>query len=134
LPLAAPEIEAGRLSGSWYDPSHNGEGYVLEVLADRRVLVCWFSFDPEGARRWFFGTGEVVGDSLVFGQMHTTAGAAFGAGFDPNDMDLLPWGSLELELGCSAGTARFEPTESGFPAGELDLVRLSRLLGLQCED
>jgi hypothetical protein len=134
LPLAAPEIEAGRLSGSWYDPSHNGEGYVLEVLADRRALVYWFSFDSEGARRWFFGTGEVIGDSLVFDQMYTTAGAAFGGGFDPDDVKVEPWGALELELGCTAGTARFQPTEAGFPTGELDLVRLSRLLGLQCAD
>ena len=134
LPLGTPEIPAGRLSGSWYDPAHDGEGYVLEVLADRRVLVYWFSFDPEGARRWFFGTGEVIGESLVFDRMHTTGGPVFGADFDPGDLDVSDWGSLELELGCSSGTARFEPSEAGFPAGQLSLVRLSRLLGLECPD
>ena len=50
-PLLPPETPAGRLSGSWYDPSHSGEGYVLEVLTDGRALVYWFSFDGEGKRR-----------------------------------------------------------------------------------
>ena len=45
-PQAAPEAAA--MSGSWYDPTHSGEGYVLEVLADQRALVYWFSFDAEG--------------------------------------------------------------------------------------
>jgi hypothetical protein len=133
-PVAAPELEAGRLSGSWYDPSHSGEGYVLEVLADQRALVYWFSFDGAGARRWFFGTGAIDGGRLVFDDLYTTAGARFGAGFDPDDVALQDWGALVLDLDCAGGAARFEPTENGFPAGELSLVRLSRLLGLECGD
>lgn len=133
-PQAAPEIEAGRLSGSWYDPSHDGEGYVLEVLADRRALVYWFSFDPDGARRWFYGTGEVRGNRLVFDQMLTTSGAGFGPAFAPADVVLQAWGALELELDCTSGVARFQPVEDGFTEGQLNLVRLSRPLGLECGD
>jgi len=133
-PVAAPALEAGRLSGSWYDPSHSGEGYVLEVLADQRALVYWFSFDGAGARRWFFGTGAIENNKLMFAPLYTTAGARFGAGFDPDDVALQEWGTLELNLDCSAGTARFEPTENGFPAGELNLDRLTRLQGLECGD
>lgn len=132
-PLQGPLLEAGRLSGSWFDPSHNGEGYVLEVLADQRALVYWFSFDAESRRRWFFGTGEIDGGTLVFDEMFTTAGARFGAAFDPGAVELKPWGKLELELGCEDGTARFEPVEAGFPAGQLQLERLTRLAGLTCD-
>lgn len=128
-----PEIPAGQLSGSWYDPSHAGEGYVLEVLIDRSALVYWFSFDPEGNRRWFFGTGEIQEDKLVFNQMLTTRGAIFGDGFDPESVVVDPWGTLELELVCDIGTAAFEPTEAGFPDGTLDLTRLTYLSGLSCE-
>jgi hypothetical protein len=133
MQIGAPEVPAGRLSGSWYDPSHSGEGYVLEVLADMRALVYWFSFDAQGARRWFFGTGQIDGDRLVFDELFTTTGGVFGPGFDPEAVTVAPWGSLELDLTCSAGTARFTPTEAGFPAGTLALVRLSRLVGLDCE-
>jgi hypothetical protein len=128
-----PEIPAGQLSGSWYDPGHAGEGYVLEVLVDSSALVYWFSFDPEGNRRWFFGIGEIQEGKLVFNQMRTTRGGVFGDGFDPESVEVDPWGTLELELACDTGTAAFEPTEEGFPAGALDLTRLTYLSGLSCE-
>ncbi|RPH98169.1 MAG: hypothetical protein EHM68_05585 [Lysobacterales bacterium] len=134
MQMGAPEVPAGRFSGSWYDPAHSGEGYVLEVLADMRALVYWFSFDAQGARRWFFGTGLIDGDRLVFDELHTTAGGVFGPDFDPAAVTLAPWGSLELDLTCAAGTARFTPTEAGFPAGTLDLVRLTQPGGRDCVD
>jgi hypothetical protein len=131
-PSFPPEIEAGQLSGSWYDPSHDGEGFVLEVLTDRRVLVYWFSYDPQGNRRWFFGVGDVANGKLVFDQMYTSYGGIFGAEFDPDQVELETWGSLELELLCDSGVARFTPTESGFPSGTLNLSRLTYLQGLSC--
>lgn len=127
-----PPHEASRFSGSWYDPTHSGEGYVLQVLDDLRALVYWFSYGPDGARRWFFGTGVVEDERLVFDEMYTTTGGIFGDAFDPGTVELEPWGTLELELGCASGSARFVPTEDGFPAGELDLVRLTVLDGLDC--
>jgi hypothetical protein len=127
-----PPPEAAGLSGSWYDPTHTGEGYVLQLLDDLRAVVYWFSYGPDGARRWFFGNGSVDGGQLVFEQMLTTMGGVFGAGFDPTAVQLEPWGSLELDLTCETGTARFTPTEAGFPAGELDLVRLTVPDGIDC--
>jgi hypothetical protein len=132
-PCLPPVLEVANRSGSWYDPGHSGEGYALEVLADMRALVYWFSFDGQGQRRWFFGTGEIEGNSLVFEEMLTTRGAAFGSAFDPEDVTLSPWGSLRLDLGCDEGTASFEPVEAGFPPGTLDLVHLTRLDGLHCD-
>ena len=131
-PDAAAQPTAA-LSGSWYDPGHSGEGYALEILADGRTLVYWFSFDTSGQRRWFYGVGAMEDGRVVFDTLHTTGGARFGAEFNPLDVTLTDWGSLELELGCDAGTARFEPTESGFSPGQLDLVRLTLLDGLGCD-
>jgi hypothetical protein len=127
-----PEVPEGQLSGSWFDETHAGEGYALEVLADGRALVYWFSFDMNGKRRWFFGVGAIESGKLVFDDMLTTSGPIFGALFDPADFNELPWGSLELELQCDGGTASFDPSESGFPDGELNLQRLSVLDGLGC--
>jgi hypothetical protein len=129
----APAQPAAALSGSWYDPDHSGEGYVLEVLADGRNLVYWFSFDADGARRWFFGVGAMQDGRMVFDTLHTTGGARFGADFDSRDVTLSDWGSLELDLGCDGGTAHFEPIEDGFAPGRLDLVRLTVLDGLECD-
>jgi hypothetical protein len=129
-----PELPEGRLSGSWYDPARAGEGFTLEVLADGRALVYWFGYDTAGARRWFFGVGGIDDDGrLVFPEMLTTASGVFGAGFDPAEVEVLPWGTLELELDCAAGTASFVPSEPGFPAGELQLERLTALATLGCD-
>lgn len=132
IPETIPVPDSALLSGSWYDPSHSGEGYVLQMLNNGQALVYWFSYDPEGNRRWFFGIGDMVEQRLIFNDMRTASGAMFGDGFDPEAVELAPWGSLELELGCDTGTARFQPAEEGFPAGELDLVRLTALDGLAC--
>lgn len=129
-----PEQPEGRLSGSWFDPAHAGEGFAVEVLFDGRVLVYWFGFDPAGARRWFFGVGFVEDGRLVFPDMLTTEGGMFGSGFDPATVREQPWGELELELDCAGGTARFTPTEPGFPVGELQVVRLTHVAGLGCAD
>jgi len=131
--IQPPILEAARLSGSWYDPSHSGEGYALEVLSNQQVLVTWFSFDMQGKRRWFFGTGEIAGSKLVFDEMFTTLGGVFGPGFDPEAVELNPWGRLELELDCEHGTARFDPVEEDFPAGTLNLARLTVLDGFSCD-
>jgi hypothetical protein len=130
--IVPPILEQALLSGSWYDPSHSGEGYTLEVLRDQRLLVYWFGFGPDGHRRWFFGIGSINGAVLAFPDMLTTRGPTFGPDFDPADVEELPWGSLELEISCEGGEARFTPTEAGFPAGTLDVTRLSSLSGLEC--
>lgn len=131
-PMLPPVLQEALLSGSWYDPSHNGEGYTLEVLVDQRLLVYWFGFGPDGHRRWFFGIGEINGDVLDFPDMLTTRGGVFGPDFDPNEVDVQPWGSLELEMGCEGGEARFTPSEAGFDPGTLDIIQLSSLDGLGC--
>ena len=69
----------------------------------------------------------------MFSGMMTTRGGIFGDGFDPESVEVAPWGKLELGLLCDSGTAVFEPTEQGFPAGTLELMRLTYLGGLSCD-
>ena len=126
-----PTSVAG-FSGSWYDPSHRGEGYNIEILADGRPVVYWFSYDKEGNRRWFFGVGEVRDGKLVFDQMFTTKGGIFGENFDPTLVETPPWGTLVLDLDCNTGTATYTASEEGFDSGVLNIQRLTTLDGLAC--
>ncbi len=131
-PRMQPVTEAALLSGSWYDPSHAGEGYNVEVLEDSRVIVYWFSYDPEGKRRWFFGLGEIRNGKLAFDEMFTTSGGIFGPDFDPATVELKPWGSLELDLTCKGGTATYSSTEEGFGSGTLNVERITNIDTLPC--
>jgi len=132
-PSLPPELPQGRLSGSWYDPSHDGEGYNVEVLNNGQAVVYWFSYDPAGRRRWFFGLGEIRGTTLVFDDMLTSRGAIFGPDFDPASVELAPWGRLELDLDCNVGTATYASTEPGFGSGVLNVKRVTRIDTLDCE-
>jgi len=133
-PSLPPEIDEGWLSGSWYDPSHDGEGFVLEILTNQNAVVYWFSYDQEGNRRWFFGIGEIQGSQLVFNEMFSIDGGIFGDDIVPDPVEYDHWGTLELDLQCESGIAGFTPIEMNFPAGTLDVIRLSFLEGLNCDN
>lgn len=122
-----------QLSGSWYDPDHDGEGYTVEVLENGQVLVYWFSFDPEGKRRWFFGLGEINHGKMVFDNMLTTQGGRFGNNFKPAEVVRSHWGKLEIDVTCDGGTASYESVDGAFGTGTLTLQRLSTLWQLECQ-
>ena len=130
---SSPVAGAGAgLSGSWYDPSHSGEGYVLEMLSTGGAIVYWFSYDAQGKRRWFFGTGEMRNGDLVFSNLLTTRGPRFGAAYNSADLMVSPWGSLTLDIDCNAGRSTYNSSVAGFGSGGLQLSRLTRIAGLDC--
>jgi hypothetical protein len=131
-PRAAPDREEARYSGSWYDRTHAGEGFTVQVLDDGTILVYWFSFGPDGQRRWFFGAGEIADGKLRVDNMMTTRGGIFGAPFDPAAVEEVSWGSLELEVSCDGGTATYASSEAGFGSGQLNIVKLTSMDGLEC--
>ena len=133
FPRLGPIREEAPLSGAWFDPTHNGEGFTVEVLDNDLVVVYWFSFGPDGSRRWYFGVGEIRNGKLVFEDMLTTKGGIFGDDFDPATVETLPWGSLELDITCDGGTATYASTEEGFGSGVLNVVQLTSMDGLECD-
>ncbi|MFC1796493.1 CRTAC1 family protein [Pseudomonadota bacterium] len=129
---AAPEQPEAGLSGSWFDPSHDGEGYIVEVLSNGQPLVYWFSYDPDGKRRWFYGVGEFRDGKLVFDDLRTTEGGIFGPDYNPDTVAGSSWGTLELDIDCNGGTASYNSSEEGFGSGQLNVIRLSTLAGINC--
>jgi arylsulfatase A-like enzyme len=120
-----------RMGGAWYDPAHDGEGFLLEVLEDSQAVVYWFTYDETGAQRWFVATGDVRDDTIVFGELLQTRGAVFGERFDPADVAFTPIGELSITwAGCHDATATY--TVNGIP-GSQALTRISTLAGLDCE-
>jgi len=128
--LHAQIIADAKLSGTWYDPAHNGEGFVLEMLEDGRAVVYWFSYDEAGAQRWFIGVGETVGATAVFSELLAGSGAVFGQDFDSGDVVLSHVGDLTISWSsCSQAIAQY--TVDGL-AGSQSLNRLTNVLGMEC--
>jgi hypothetical protein len=115
-------------SGSWFEPDSSGQGFALQWMPDDSAVVVWFTYDGEGEQQWMLGVGELEGDHLVFTDLESTRGGRFGEDFDPDQVQRLHWGELELELACNGGPARYSSDWPEFGSGDLQLVPLSRLM------
>jgi hypothetical protein len=131
-------IEAQKISGSWFDPARDGEGFIVEVLdrtgpggQGQEIVVFWFSYTPEGQQAWMVGTGVLV-DGKAEVEFEITRGAHFGADFDPQQVSVESWGSVSFDfINCGRADADFSGT---FGSGSLRLIRLTSINGLACED
>lgn len=129
----AEEIEQGAgWSGSWFDPAWAGQGFSLQWLAQGGALITWYTYDSTGNQRWMIGTGHREGDQVIFPEISTSSGAMFGAGFDPDQVEIEEWGVLGLELDCESGTAAWDSEDPEFGEGTFDLERLTRLQVPDC--
>lgn len=131
----APAFAISPYTGSWFDSSHNGEGWILQALPDGRVLLYWFTYDKDGDQMWLTGVGETDGLAVSFPQLVRVAGPKFGPAFDQSDTEILFWGALEITFtSCGSGVLTFDSDLAGFGAGEYQLSRITQLAGLPCEE
>ena len=121
------------ISGAWYDPGHDGEGWLLEILANGRAVVSWFSYDPEGNQAWFLNVGMVDGNKIMFDLM-IPSGTDFGPTFSAGELSFPPWGKATFIFDdCNSGTMSYDSALQGYGKGELELTRLTSLSGLDCQ-
>jgi hypothetical protein len=136
---AAPPPQAGddfavtpALSGAWYDPSHSGEGWLLEILDDARALLAWFSYSAEGDQAWFYSLGRIEGSNISF-DLLAPAGTDFGPTFDPGEVVRPPWGTATFTFeDCDSGWMTYAAESAEYGSGSLQLTRLTGLSGLEC--
>lgn len=129
------------LSGSWYNPERNGEGFVVQTLENGQVIVVWFTYPPvggDGQQAWTIGVGEFTpsgqGGTLSVDEVVYTSGGRFGHAFDPAQVQELPWGSLQIQFeDCENGQLSFSGP-AGWGSGSWPLVRLTSLDDIGCAD
>lgn len=127
-------VPVNDISGSWYDPSHNGEGFVVQQFDQDNALVFWFTYDDSGRQSWMFNTGNIDNGSIYIPQLRLPKGGRFGRSFEPADVEHHDWGELTLELDCTAGSANYRVSEAGFSSGSQSLVPLTRLANSGCSE
>ena len=139
LVLGTPALADGKglasidatFSGSWYDPAHDGEGLLIEILDADRALGYWFTYDDAGRQLWIVAVGSIAGNRIEFSQALAPRGATFGAGFDPADVELSPWGAFAVEFfSCSTASLEYDGI---YGMGGQQLTRLTTIGGLGCE-
>lgn len=124
------------MSGAWFNPARDGEGWIIETLADGRALVYWFTYPPTaGGQAWMLGVGEIDAGRIIFDSaspLNITGGASFGAGFDPADVVVQTWGTGEFAFEtCATGAMQYAgPAEFG--SGDLPYQRLTGVVDAEC--
>jgi hypothetical protein len=124
-------VDAG-ISGLWFDSARDGEGFSIEVLDDGQAVVIWYTYDADGSQMWLIGNASVDGARLRVDALARPVGARFGADFDPDDVERLLWGSLDIEFDdCGSGRFSYQgPPDYG--SGSHPLVRLAQMSGVGC--
>lgn len=136
----------GSLSGSWYDPSRNGEGFIFEFGSNPggpAATVFWFTH-LDGGPYWLIGSLEF--EPRIFDQsglleftMLEVSGTSFGDDFEPDELDQLQRGTLSFVFdSCNRAFATWAPDQASERLGndtiEYQLQRITLGLdGVACE-
>ena len=124
-------VPAG-ISGSWYDPDFDGEGWNLQLLGGGLALAYWFSYDGNGNQAWFYGLGRVSGNTITFNALRQPMGGRFGSGFDPAQVSQPLWGTMALVFDdCNSGYMAYSG-KTGFDTGEMNIQRITGLQNIPC--
>lgn len=120
------------LSGTWYSPTHDGEGFLVEMLDGGRVLVYWFTYDPKAwrssignaAQQWLLADAQIAGPSIQ-GHLLRISGGRFGTAMNPSLLVTTDVGDIALAFADdNHGTVHFRVDGR---IGEFAIERLTRL-------
>jgi hypothetical protein len=136
IPGTSANVDA-QTTGLWFNAERSGEGFILETYAaDNRALAVWFTFPPAGApgaQRWLIGGGSWVGNAMTITPVVETAGARFGAAFDPAQVQRIPWGTWTFAFDGVAsaaqarpGAVRYAGPPASYGSGEIALTQLTQ--------
>ncbi|MEM9314198.1 MAG: hypothetical protein AAGA95_06185 [Pseudomonadota bacterium] len=120
------------MSGLWFNPERDGEGFHLVVTDDASAVVAWFTYNPDGGQAWVIGTANVIDSQLVFESLLITSGARFGSGFLSDEVVRETWGNLRIFFDdCDNGWVSYAGPND-FANGGYGLARLTVPVGLDC--
>jgi hypothetical protein len=125
--VRAPGYAIGAdITGAWYDPAQNGQGWFIESIANGGVVASWYVY-LNGEQRWLIGSGTATGDRV---RMRMTIGSQgqFPPNYDLTTTQLGTWGEVELQFVDPAhATATWITPYPGFAGGQMPLTRLTTI-------
>ncbi|MGV6852187.1 MAG: spondin domain-containing protein, partial [bacterium] len=128
--LAISEAVDGSFSDNWFVPGREGEGFQVLVVDDntgKKAIVAWYTYaaDGSGDQVWLIGSGPVVGTHVIV-DLFSTAGATFGADFDPQSVTSEKWGQIDMDFnGCKTAEVHYVSDLPEYGEGHLEAQRLT---------
>jgi hypothetical protein len=127
-------VLSSRLSGTWSDPTREGEGAVTDffVISGQRVaFMSWYTYEG-GQQRYLIGNGTyAAGDRSVRIGLVETGGAQFGSAFRADQVTRRPWGEATLNF-ADCGRLAVAWRRADGVSGALNLRRVGVADGVAC--
>jgi YVTN family beta-propeller protein len=132
-PATSPDLNQHGLTGSWYEPATNGQGFEIEVFPDLvaagtgSTQVSWFTFDPVAGgadrQRWYALSGNMVsGQANASLTIYQNTGGNFNA---PPITNGVPVGTATLSFDtCMSGQLSYHFNDGR--AGNIPLTRITQ--------
>ena len=129
-----PNLDAC-LTGSYYDPEHNGEGIQITALGNpsNHLSFNWYTYLGD-KQFWFTGQGDFNQDT-VESKAYYTKGVNFTPDFNPNNLEIIPWGDVTIRKTPLAKLeVEFTPNleHSAFEQRTVQLIRNSSPFSIKC--
>jgi hypothetical protein len=130
--ISISRLVDGSFSGTWFDSSRSGEGFVLEITEDTntgeaRAVVSWYTYnaDNSGSQAWLIGVGPIVGDTALV-DLNITEGTGFGTAFSADDVISSPWGQLNIKFtSCDTAVVTYDSIDTAYGSGSMTVERLT---------
>ena len=123
-------------SGLYYDPARSGEGInlIISEQDQRRVLaINWYTYH-NNQQFWLTGNTDFEAgiDSLTI-DIFSTQGSGFGPEFNPENFELVPWGTVTLTIpSCNRIIIDYRNNDE-FGSGRQELIKLLGVADLDCD-
>jgi len=129
----------GAISGSWYNPDQNGQGWVIEVggttTSGPQFLSYFYGYDNNGEQLWLISGFFIMDGATVTAQVYRTSGTGFGGDFDPESFALGEViGSMTFDFEtCDSGTVIFTSADPDSLSDFVtDITRITNIHSLDC--
>jgi len=125
------------ISGSWFDPNTDGEGWEIQVLSETSALVYWYTYDANGNQAWNLGVGEISQDlqqrlTLTVDTV-SPIGTHFGDNFVEAEIQNVAFGNLQFTFqDCADAIGSLNFTSASDQSLTRNLQRITSIVS--CEN
>jgi len=132
--IAGDGVDGG-ISGTWYNPDQNGQGWVIEIIGPNALQSFFYGYDNNGEQLWLVAGAAVIDGNQATADLYRTDAMGFGGDFDPGSFVLGEVvGSVIFEFEtCNSGMATFTSNDvMTLPDFSHEIFRLSGIASLDC--
>ena len=121
------------ISGSWYNPAQDGQGWVIEMISSGQFLFYFYGYEDNGDRLWLLGAAANSGSSVITVDVLKFSGVGFGGNFDPSSVSNESVGSMVFDFSdCNTATVTFTSTDGGLDDFSTGIKRITSMASLDC--